>query len=140
MYSPTFVQRIFPVQTTCEPLLSHITAALRALLTSAAAADDTAALFAPTSTYSVMYKSRGNSSLDRGALFTAIGELLAEPAHCCGGGVSLSKPDCVVMCQMFPTAHGAGGAVAASTVCAISILPAEKLTEYRGGSINCKQL
>ena len=32
---PTFVQRIFPVQTTCEPVLSDITAALRTLLTTA---------------------------------------------------------------------------------------------------------
>ena len=102
-----------------------------------------ARMLGPSSTYSVMYKSRGNSSLDRNALYGAIGTLMAEPGHCCGGGVNLGSPTCVIMCQMVPTAHGAGRATAVpteSTVCALSVFPAEKLTEIRGGSINMANL
>jgi hypothetical protein len=99
-----------------------------------------------------MYKSRGNAFLDRTALYGAIGDMMAEPEHSCGGGVSLASPDCVIMCQMVPTAHGAGGggggAAAAAgsaahvpnTVCGLAVLPAEKLTEIRGGSINVANL
>jgi hypothetical protein len=90
--------------------------------------------------------------LDRTALYGAIGDMMAEPEHSCGGGVSLASPDCVIMCQMVPTAHGAGGggggAAAAAgsaahvpnTVCGLAVLPAEKLTEIRGGSINVANL
>ena len=96
-----------------------------------------------------MYKSRGNAFLDRTALYGAIGDMMAEPEHSCGGGVSLASPDCVIMCQMVPTAHGAGGGAAAAapsaahvpnTVCGLAVLPAEKLTEIRGGSINVANL
>ena len=59
-------------------------------------------MLGPTSTYSVMYKSRGNSSLDRNALYGAIGELMAEQSSHCGGGVNLANPTWVVMCQMVP--------------------------------------
>ena len=41
---PVYVQRMFPVQTTCEPLLSDIVAALRALLVTTAADPATGAL------------------------------------------------------------------------------------------------
>ena len=68
---------------------------------------------------------------------------MAEPGHCCGGGVSLASPTCVIMCQMIPTAHGAGGGtalLAENTVCALSVLPADKLTEIRGGNLNVANL
>ena len=81
--------------------------------------------------------------MDRNALYGAIGALMAEPEHCCGGGVSLANPTWVVMCQMVPKAHGAGGGAAVlteNTVCGLSIFPADKLTEIQGGSVNVKNL
>jgi hypothetical protein len=140
---PVYLQRMFPVQTTCEPLLGNIISTLRTLLVDIAADPARASMLGPSSTYSVMYKSRGNSSLDRNALYGAIGGLMAEQSHHCGGGVSLAKPTWVVMCQMIPTAHGAGGGTAVlteNTVCGLSIFPADKLTEIQGGSVNVKNL
>ena len=124
---PTFLQRIFPVQTTTPPTLEAIVPALRRLLSCAAKDPATAEvsndllvrhscagslakpparvvarrqLFSPTSTYWIMYKSRGASSVERGALFTAAGALLQEEGHRCGGGVSIAAPDVALLCQM----------------------------------------
>ena len=44
---PVYLQRMFPVQTTCEPLLSNIVAALRALLVEIAAGPASGALSLP---------------------------------------------------------------------------------------------
>ena len=83
-----------------------------------------------------MYKSRGASSVERGALFAAAGALLQEEGHRCGGGVSIAAPDLALLCQMVPTAHSAAG----ETVCALAVIPAAGMTECRGGNLNLLNL